>query len=270
LSEEVRQQLAEELTNGTYAPNEKLPSEPEFARRYGISRPTLREILSGLERDGLIRRVHGVGTFVTLKQTRVHSVLDLDIGVTEAVTAAGANLNVEVVESRVGPIREWISTALELPKDTEAFRVERVIRVDGVPAAHGFDVIPLGILDAAGFPDYDGGSIYKFLETRCNVHLVGGIAEITPVSATARMAKMLDCPRNSPLLRLEQTERSAAGLPVLLSQEHYAPGVFSLTVQRLRRDRTTLTGRRTHEPLATSESPTPPTIDDESEQRRDR
>ena len=203
LSEEVRQQLAEELSNGTYAPNEKLPSEPEFARRYGISRPTLREILSGLERDGLIRRVHGVGTFVTLKQTRV-----------------------------------------DLPKDSEAFRVERVISVDGVPAAHGFDVIPLDILTAAGSPDYDGGSIYRFLETRCNVHLVGGIAAITPVAATARMAKMLDCPRNSPLLRLEQTERSTTGLPVLLSQEHYAPNVFSLTVQRLRRDRTTLTTRR--------------------------
>ncbi len=245
LSEEVRQQLAEELANGTYAPNEKLPSEPEFAQRYGISRPTLREILSGLERDGLIRRVHGVGTFVTLKQTRVRSVLDLDIGVTEAVTAAGANLNVEVVEARVGPVRAWISTALELPKDTGAFRVERIIRVDGVPATHGFDVIPLGIIEAAGSPVYDGGSIYRFLERECGVHLVGGIAEVAPVSASARLAKMLDCPRNSPLLRLEQTERSAEGQPVLLSQEHYAPGVFSLTVHRLRRDRTTLTGRHT-------------------------
>lgn len=244
LSEEVRQQLAAEITNGTYAPNEKLPSEPEFAKRYGISRPTLREILSGLERDGLIRRVHGVGTFVTPKRTRVHSVLDLDIGVTEAVTAAKANLNVEVLEARVGQIRAWITNALELPKDAEAFRVERIIRVDGVPATHGFDVIPLDILEAAGYPEYDGGSIYQFLESQCGVHLVGGVAEISPVLASARLAKMLDCPRNSPLLRLEQTERSAAGIPVLLSQEHYAPGVFSLTVHRLRRDRTDVIGRR--------------------------
>lgn len=240
LSEEVRQQLADELSNGTYAPEEKLPSEPEFAARYGISRPTLREILSSLERDGLIRRVHGVGTFVTPKRTRVHSVLDLDIGVTEAVTAAKANLNVEVLESRVGPIRSWIATTLELPKDAEAFRVERIISVDGVPATHGFDVIPLGVLEAAGSPSYDGGSIYQFLETQCGVHLVGGVAEISPVAASARLAKMLDCPRNSPLLRLEQTERSAGDIPVLMSQEHYAPGVFSLTVHRLRRDRTDL------------------------------
>src|SRR5882757_5144214 len=85
LSEEVRQQLAEELSNGTYAPNEKLPSEPEFAKRYGISRPTLREILSGLERDGLIRRVHGVGTFVTPKRTRVPTVLGPATGLPAAL-----------------------------------------------------------------------------------------------------------------------------------------------------------------------------------------
>jgi GntR family transcriptional regulator len=241
----VREQLVEELTNGTYAPNEKLPSEPEFAKRYAISRPTLREILSSLERDGLIRRVHGVGTFVTPKRTRVQSALDLDIGVTEAVTAARANLQVEVVEARVGPVRTWIATQLELPTDAEAFRIERIIRVDGAPAAHGFDVIPLSIMETAGNPAYDGGSVYQFLESRCNVHLVGGVAEISPVSASARMAKMLDCPRNSPLLRLEQTERSTGDLPVLLSQEHYAPGVFSLTVHRLRRDRTNLLGRHT-------------------------
>jgi hypothetical protein len=29
-----------------------------------------------------------------------------------------------------------------------------------------------------------------------------------------------------------------------MSQEHYVPGVFSLTVQRLRRDRTDVAGRR--------------------------
>ena len=244
LSEEVRQQISAEITDGTYAPDEKLPSEPEFARRYGISRPTLREILSGLERDGLIRRVHGVGTFVTPKRTRVNSVLDLDIGVTEAVTAAKANLNVEVLDASIGKIKKWIAGALELPDDAEAFRVERIIRVDGVPATHGYDVIPLPILEAAGFPSYDGGSIYQFLESRCGVHLLGGVAEIEPVVASVRLAKLLDCPRNSPLLRLEQTERSAGGVPVLLSQEHYAPGVFSLTVHRLRRDRTDVAGRR--------------------------
>jgi GntR family transcriptional regulator len=251
LSDEVRRQLAEELTNGTYAPNEKLPSEPEFAKRYAISRPTLREILSGLERDGLIRRVHGVGTFVTVKQTRVPSVLDLDIGVTEAVTAAGANLNVEVLKAKVEPVPAWIGKALALAADAPAFTVERIIRVDGAPAAHGVDVIPVDIIDAAGSPTYDGGSIYRFLETECRVDLVGGVAEVTPVSATARLARMLDCPRNSPMLRLEQTERSADGQPVLLSQEHYAPGVFSLTVHRLRRDRAALRLRR--DPMGSAE-----------------
>jgi GntR family transcriptional regulator len=249
LSEEVRHQLSDEMTNGTYAPGEKLPSEPELAQRYGISRPTLREILSGLERDGLIRRVHGVGTFVKREQARVHSVLDLDIGVTEAVTAANARLDVEVVKAARESASAWTASRLELEKGADIFVVERVISVDGSPATHGIDVIPYLIIESAGSPEYAGGSIYQYLEDSCGVHLLGGVAEISPVSASPSLAKMLDCPRNSPLLRLEQTERSANGGPVLLSQEHYAPGVFSLTVHRLRRGRTDVAGRGSREDI---------------------
>ena len=223
LSAEVRQQLADEITNGTYAPDEKLPSEPEFAKRYGISRPTLREILSGLERDGLIRRVHGVGTFVTPKRTRVHSVLDLDIGVTEAVTAAKANLNVEVMEARVGPIRAWITAALELPEDAEALRVERIIRVDGVPATHGFDVfLSIFSRQRAPPPTTADRSISSWKAD----------AASTLSAASPRSHRCLPPPAwpkcctahaTAPYCASSRQNGPQAAFQSLMSQEHYAP-----------------------------------------------
>ena len=38
-----------------------LPSEPSLAKRFGVSRVTIRATLAQLEEEGLIRRVHGVG-----------------------------------------------------------------------------------------------------------------------------------------------------------------------------------------------------------------
>lgn len=49
---------------------ERLPSEPELARRLGVSRATLREAMRSFEGQGLIRRRQGVGTFV-VNQTNV-------------------------------------------------------------------------------------------------------------------------------------------------------------------------------------------------------
>jgi DNA-binding FadR family transcriptional regulator len=42
----------------------------------------MREVLRTLERDGLVQRVHGVGTFVTHTETAVTSRFGVDLGAT--------------------------------------------------------------------------------------------------------------------------------------------------------------------------------------------
>ena len=62
---QARQHLLALIEDGTFRPGEQLPSEADLAGQLGISRPTLREALQHLERQGLIVRKHGVGTFVS-------------------------------------------------------------------------------------------------------------------------------------------------------------------------------------------------------------
>jgi GntR family transcriptional regulator len=69
------QQLAEELRraieDGSLAPGQKLPSEPELSRRHRIGRPTVRQATELLVRRGLIERRRGAGTFVRPEPPRV-------------------------------------------------------------------------------------------------------------------------------------------------------------------------------------------------------
>jgi GntR family transcriptional regulator len=64
LPTQTSEYIRELITSGEYEPGQQLPSEGEFARQLGISRPTLREALHSLELEGLIYCRHGVGTFV--------------------------------------------------------------------------------------------------------------------------------------------------------------------------------------------------------------
>lgn len=64
LGDEVYRQLVEWLRDTGYQVGERLPGERELARRFGVSRPVLREALRAVEQQGLIVIQPGRGMFV--------------------------------------------------------------------------------------------------------------------------------------------------------------------------------------------------------------
>ena len=230
---EVRGEVLTDLAE-SYQPGDRLPSEPDLASAYGVSRPTIREVLRSLEGDGLVRRVHGVGTFVTQVPPTVTSRFDLDIGVTEAVAAAHQQLGVEILRATLEQAPDAIAERLELDRDRAVLWIERVIRVNGIPAAHAIDAVPAAVVGGVG---YEGGSVYRFLEEHCGVELVGGLADVTAVAADRDLALLLGVADGASLLRIDQVERSTADRPVLHSTEHYVPTVLNVSVRRVRHGR---------------------------------
>jgi GntR family transcriptional regulator of arabinose operon len=61
---QVAEQLRHSVAAGQYAPGDRLPSEAELARAFGVSRGTLRQALGELAADGLLQTVPGHGTIV--------------------------------------------------------------------------------------------------------------------------------------------------------------------------------------------------------------
>ncbi len=59
LSDQVRDRLLAEITDGNLAPGEVLPSERELMGRYGVGRPAVREAMQALQGMGLIQVRHG-------------------------------------------------------------------------------------------------------------------------------------------------------------------------------------------------------------------
>lgn len=60
----AEQALVHAILDGTYAPGSALPGERELAKQLGVTRPTLREALQRLERDGWLSIRQGKPTLV--------------------------------------------------------------------------------------------------------------------------------------------------------------------------------------------------------------
>src|SRR5262249_23742894 len=64
----VRDQLLALIQGGGLAVGDKLPSEHELARQFGVSRPIVREGLGALRAAGVLESRSGSGTYVTATQ----------------------------------------------------------------------------------------------------------------------------------------------------------------------------------------------------------
>lgn len=64
LAEVAHNQMLALIDDGSWSPRSRLPSETELARRFGMSRPVIRQALAKLRDAGLIQSRQGSGSFV--------------------------------------------------------------------------------------------------------------------------------------------------------------------------------------------------------------
>ncbi len=64
LARDLADRLSESIRSCVYRSGEKLPTEAEIIKQFGVSRTVVREAISSLQAAGLVETRHGIGTFV--------------------------------------------------------------------------------------------------------------------------------------------------------------------------------------------------------------
>lgn len=64
LSQRVVEGITERVLSGQLPPGARVPPEPVLMREFGVSRSVVREAVSRLQANGLVRTRHGIGSFV--------------------------------------------------------------------------------------------------------------------------------------------------------------------------------------------------------------
>jgi GntR family transcriptional regulator len=230
LRHSIAEGLRERITARKLAPGDRLPSEPELAKSLGVSRSSLRAGIALLEEDGLVRRLHGSGTYVTHRP-----VMRNDLSRNFAVSAMIAAMGLEpgTVEERCASEPAPADVALELGIDPGApvSTLRRVRTASGQRVVDAVDWCRTDVIPPEALCDLEGGSIYAALAERgLTVH--HGVATMTPDVAMDDVAERLAVPRGALLLTLFQVDSTADGVVVLVSREHHLADAFQISVYR--------------------------------------
>jgi GntR family transcriptional regulator len=229
-SEQVRSSLTSQLRSGRYLSGDKLPNEDELAKSFDVSRATIREAVQGLIEAGCLDRKHGLGTFVTGLPVHRHS-LDMTVSYTEMIRAAGMDPGEKIVSRTDRPASVDDAARLRVPTGEVLVCIERVRTADGTPAIYSEDRIPKAALHGLADTPLDA-SLYRIL-AQAGLTIHHAIATLRPVTADARLSRLLGVRRGSPLQYVEQVDFAANGTAAMLSSEWHVPGIFELSVHRL-------------------------------------
>jgi GntR family transcriptional regulator len=212
----------------------RLPSEATLARALTVSRPTLREAIRILVRDGLLDVRHGVGTFVAANSPHLRNALDSISSLSSTIRAAGRVAGVRSLKvDEVSPPYE-VGQALECPVGAKVARIRRVRLVDGAPLALAAEYLPLSKTTPFDrIARFSGGSLYEFLTGDLGLALLRSEMSVTAVSASTRQARDLDIKHGAPLLLMREVHFSENDRRILYSVNHHNSAVIDLTLVRV-------------------------------------
>ncbi len=215
-------------------PGSQLPPEPQLAQQLGASRATLREVIRSLVERGVLVRRHGVGTFVASRIPFLESGLELLESLDRLAQRNGLNAEMSrlvVTERMVTPF-ERQGLGLTPQDDTRVLVIDRVISVAGTSVADLRDIVPLTILSKADLgPQFHGSVLDLFLQRGAPL-LSFSRTDIVAESARADIARRLQVPRGTALLKLTAQLYSIDERVVDFSVSYFVPGYFKFHVIR--------------------------------------
>ena len=223
-------QLATLIASAT--PGERLPAEPELAKRLGVSRATLREAMRSFEGKGIIRRRQGVGTFVVGQPPVFESGLEVLESIESLAHRIGLNVSMGDLHIRTVKAEGEPAQVLNAAAGDDLVEISRVILTDGRPIAYLVDLLPGDVLTPANLREGFTGSVLDLLLRRGSPDLVRSVAEVRSVAASSDIARRLEIQRGDVLLEFVARLYSIDERVVDYSLSYFLPGYFRFQIVR--------------------------------------
>lgn len=210
------------------AANVSLPGELELTTRLGCTRQQLRNALSELERQGILRRRQGAATTVDHVGLRMSVRLEDQFEHSILLERMGYRAEVEILSTRVEPLPAPIAALLDVEAGSPSVRSVKRWLADGEPAmlASGYLLLP----DFEERELHD--SVFTAVAQAWGESLVWEVATPGAAALDAELGELLHQPVGTPVMTFELIGVSVSGRRLFYALEHHLPDVVRYSFVR--------------------------------------
>lgn len=226
----IQGSIRKRIEAGDLRTGEAVPSERDLAKLHKVSLMTARHALATLEREGVVERRRGIGTFVSAPKIHFNKLMSY----TEQMASRNMTAGSKVLFGRIIDNEQEANARLSLSPKSSVLKLERLRHAAGEPFA-----LETCYLSAAQFSGLlsaplDQESLFGVLERDFHVELGYADEEVDATGADPRTADLLGIPRREPLLRIRQVIFSTNGKAILYVLGFYRSDRHNLVIRRFR------------------------------------
>lgn len=211
---------------------EKLPSEPDLARMFGVSRSTVRAAIREMAQEGAVIVRHGLGTFVAGSQMHVKSDLGGLKSITWAIKQRGWTPGTQDAKMHEDTADNELAEKLQIAESTPIICIKRIRTADSTRVFYSIHKMAK---DAAGgrILNWDmEGSFLKFLKSQCGIDILYAVSTVLPVKNSEEITSKLRVDPTTPILLLDQIHYDVSNKPIFRSYDYYRTDIFEFNIVR--------------------------------------
>lgn len=196
------------ILDGTMPFGERIPTEEQLAKAFGVSRITAKRSMDELAKESLVERRRGKGSHVIYKYTPKPVQAPL-VGMLQEIESMARNSHATILECDLSTPPRAIRDELELKEGEQALHLLRVREREGLKFGYY-------VSWTAGVEIPDDAALFES-EPRLSYFRSKGLVlthvtqTLSAVAASGETAKALDVPQGSPLLTLTRRSYNKVG-----------------------------------------------------------
>ena len=131
LYKQIKDEINDRISQGYWQPGQKIPSENALVDSLNVSRMTVNRALRELTREGVLNRVHGLGTFIS--EAPQHASLIQLKDIAQEINARNQQHSSKILVHLKIKASAEIAAKMELDQWAQVFYLEMVHYQDGLP-----------------------------------------------------------------------------------------------------------------------------------------
>ena len=205
--------LRDKIYSKAWAPNKRIPSENRLCVEFGVSRGTARKAIKTLVDEGLVKQIHGKGTFVS-GSTLSRAADDRPLSFYESLKQQGMPFVTKVIQSDRTSAYEEVAKQLKIAIDDPVLRLVRVRSIDGKPIMLLESWIPLAVCPDIDLLPLEKMSLFDAVEQTSGRRIHKSVMAYSARIAGRERGHLLKVSEGAPILNLEQLISLEDGTPI--------------------------------------------------------